>query len=169
MAKEYFDIWGGIMDKRFLALFCIVIFSQHILAESFNKLAIYAEAFTSLGDDNNYIDSQIIDVTSFFPRKMQAKIIPEEATAQLRAAVANCVFMKKGAYGDHFKDDQILNMMIDKFHSELTYGYDWANPRQFFQIPHAQGGISSGIFASPCVLAIQEGNQVLMLQASATD
>lgn len=158
------------MKNRFLSTLVLLIFSPQILAESFNKLANYAEAFTSLGEDNNYVDSQIINTASFFSQKIQAQIIPEENSTELRNAIAHCVFMKRGAYGDHFKNDEIHNLVIDKFHHTLAYGYDSSSPRQFFKIPCSQANsISSGIFGAPCIFAIQEGNQILMLQASATD
>lgn len=155
------------MKHVLLAALCGISFSHAIFANGLEELRIIAQAYTELGEDNNYVDTELMTSIEFLPLKPKSMRIGIEDKKAVAQALEECVFMKAGAYGDHFTDE-LMAIMIDRFNRFITLRNAEA-PMALFRVDAQHTTINTGIFNAPCVLAIQQGNSVLMMQAAAMD
>lgn len=156
------------MHHRFIiAIIATFIVQLSYASTVLHDLDIVAQAYTHLGEDNNYISSMKISYKLFLPYKSQAVEIFKKDES-LADALSQCVFMQRGAYGEHFDNDSldnIVNGFLTVIQKQMRAKIDLS----FYRIPAQIIGIASGIFNAPCVLAIVHNERVLLLQAAAMD
>ncbi|MCA9508354.1 MAG: hypothetical protein KC505_08040 [Myxococcales bacterium] len=144
----------------YITLLFSLSLSAHI--DTLSTMKIIAHTLYNLGDDNNHIDSSIIDSSDGNNLPMKALI----ATQDIMSGIKECVFMKKGAYGPHLSDT-----MQDKISHEFNK-FIQKEPRLLtFKITNPQIEFGSGIFNAPCIFAIKDphSGKTLLLSSAAED
>jgi hypothetical protein len=146
-------------------LIVTIMFSYNIWAGSLiEDIKTKAANYYELGEDNNYIDSEIIYSTSFEEqRKISEKIPLDFNSKKLMKAIKECVFMKKGAYGDHLSQE-LHNLIATKFADSLLL----LNKITVYRFSPQEKFFINSLYA-PCVLAIEHKEKVLLLQGALMD
>ncbi len=127
------------------------------------KIKTIATAYYSFGDDNNYLETALVNSSDFDFIKSKKIIEPNEIINSIK----ECVFMQQGAYGDHLSEelqDRIAERM-SRFIQENQNSALYKSSMNQIEL-----GISS-LFNAPCILAIEDRtfNRVLLMQGGTSD
>jgi hypothetical protein len=151
--------------KNLCASLIILSFSLYSQAgiDSLYIIRILAESLYNLGDDNNYLDTATINAEYFRYNESQELTSQDEIISTIK----QCVFMQKGAYGEHMSDDlqdRIAQQMAFDIKNNIKH-------RAIYKTPMAQVEMGSGLFNAPCVMAIEDLDlsKVLLVQGAAMD
>lgn len=123
-----------------------------------------AQMYYKNGHDNNYIASKISfadDVVSTIGTKFMAISSADE----LKKVIKLCVFMRHGAYGDHFSAKN------QEFYAD-AYTKDLIKARKGHKFYRVEGShlVENGIFSAPCGLAIFDNqNNAAVMQSLSID
>jgi hypothetical protein len=135
-----------------------------------HDLGVVADAYYDLGSDNNYIDMELMASEQFQARQYtQAISLQYEHINDLIASLGECVFMVKGAYGEHM--EQELQSRIANAYAQQIYrkAKNSESPLNVFKVDQQRIAMSSGLFGPECVFGIEYDGQVLLMQAAAMD
>lgn len=160
------------MHQKLMGLvFATIIFSvQAISSFLLDNLEIIADAYYDLGQDNNYLDSIYINSDAFLRDEYIQEIsMNDPALKDLTKAIKECVFMDKGAYGNHLEKElqhRITGKYANFMYEMIAKAPDLAN---IFLTKNSEINPTSGIFGAPCSLGVEYQGKILFMRSAAMD
>ena len=160
------------MKKNYMSIgLLLVVLTAPGFSDLFiHDLSVVADAYYDLGDDNNYIDMELMASERFQARQYtQAISLQYENINDLIASLRECVFMARGAYGDHMEkelQDRVANAYAQQIYRKAKNS---ESPLNVFKVDQQKITMSNGLFGPECVFGVEYDGQVLLMQAAVMD
>lgn len=135
-----------------------------------HDLVTIADAYYDLGIDNNYLDMKLMPADDFKERySMSAMSLQYSKIKELATAIKQCVFMAKGAYGEHM--DEELQERVSHTYAKTIYqmAQDSSTAINIITTTDDSLNMGTGIFNAPCVFGVEYGDQILLMQGAGMD
>lgn len=130
-----------------------------------DMLTTMAVDYELAGKDNNYAASLLVKKSDERVAGKLDEIVALESANEVRAALKDCVFMTKGAYGEHISADT-QDYLAERYTFELM---DLATTHMLSLGKQSFLAADGDIINSPCSLTIGRGDDLLILDAHSFD
>lgn len=135
-----------------------------------HDLVTIADAYYDLGNDNNYLDMKLMPAEDFKERfSMSAISLQHSKIKELASVIKQCVFMAKGAYGEHM--DAELQERVAHTYAKTIYQMAADSDKTINVVTTNDDTIDmrTGLFNAPCIFGVEYGDQILLMQGAGMD